>query len=128
VAVSRTLLAAEEMVSAARSRALVSEPLLLGRERDRAAELARLRLARPRVRLGEVRLAESGLDELDDPPRDREDRARLAAAVACGLRPSLPLLPAFEAPCPALESDALPLEPRVLRDVAALRCVVAAIT
>jgi hypothetical protein len=77
VAVSRTLPAADEIVSVARSRALVSEPEPLPFDRDREPALAR-----PRVRLAEARLVELGLDELEEPPRDREDRARLAAAAA----------------------------------------------
>jgi hypothetical protein len=117
------------MVSVARSRALVSAPLPLGCEREPP-------LALPRVRLADLRLAaaallpleELRLEALDDPPRDREDRARLAAAEDCGLLPSPPLLLARDAPCEeeGEEADPLPLELRaVFRD--ASRCVAVAI-
>jgi hypothetical protein len=125
--VSRTLLAAEEMVSVARSRAPASDSSPPDCERG-------LPLALPRVRLAGVRLAPAPLpleelrpEDRDDPPRERDDRARLAAAEACGPLPSPPLLPACDAPCVEAEPDSFPLEPRALRDLVLSRCVAVAI-
>lgn len=131
-AVSRTPLAAEEMVSPARSRALASDPFPRELPLDRGRELPAL----PRVRLAAVLLAavaplpleELRLEELDEPPRDCADRARLAAAEDCGLLPSPPLFRARDAACVELESDPPPLELRAgPRDLVVRRCVAVAI-
>lgn len=103
-------------MSVARSRALVAS-LPLDRE---------LVLVLPRVRLAVVRFAELRLEELDDLPREREDRARLAAAEARGLLPSPPLSRERDAPCADPASDAFRLDLR-LCDVLAARCVAVAI-
>jgi hypothetical protein len=121
--VSRTLLAAEEMVPATRSPALVPVLLPLDREREPPLPLPRVRLADVRfTAVALLSLEELRLGDFDDPPRDREDRGRRVAAEACGRLPSPPLLAARGAPCVDSESDALPLGPRALRDLAS-RCV-----
>jgi hypothetical protein len=118
--VSRTLPAAEEIVSLARSRALVPSDLLaLASDRlplDRERELP---FARPRVRLVDFLLPVVALLEallLFEAERDRDRSAPAEDWVLS----SLPLFVAREDPGP----PALPLDcGEALRELAALRCV-----